>query len=373
MKKQVLAAACLIILSGWLYSQNDQTKNFVYINVDVPVFVDENTFTKNKHPNVEDESKANSNMNWNVNISLKNVDINVAGNSFSGFYTSKYYPYEKIVFQGRVSADRMMLEYLSLQRNYNVGDQYSSEKLSARMVFEQVPMFNGVCKYEKGRSTVVVHDYTYEKQEHSRYYDRKVTRKFVALNEEKIPDDPRLAYWKIKINIYMDGPQSYMIYEEETAGPEEDWQPPIAAIVGDEKPFTPNYTASYVDMESMDERSGYYADTFRDRLEEEIMFAHDGWGVADREYLNEIIGELLLNQSSMIDESQRVNSDITKEEVSIFIEADCAHKTLIANIKGRKAAYRVSAYNFDEENYEYVEEALCKRVVSVLERIYFED
>lgn len=371
MKEMFLILIIILNMCGHIFSQDTEARNMIYTNINVPIVIDQFFHCNYRDPAVNDYSKEYINVSEDISFDLRNASMNVAGDRFSGTWSNPNYPFETIAFSGEVSPDRMELKRLYLEKSMHLQDKdYYEEKKSAAVLFEDVPMFNGVCKFDKSKSALSVMHYSHSRITRGRKYTNSDQWVFKGTKMDRIEDNPSLAYIRLQIKLFMDGPASYIIDVEKIRGEQEDWEPPISAIVGKEKKATPNSVSIYKDFEGMDEQSEYYTGALADMLGEEIL-ENPLWYVYEREHLSEILQEQLLSVSPLVDPNQKVQSDILKEEVVILATGNMTHKMIRFKLESKKAAYRVTAYNVDNENYLNVEKAMCNRIILLLKTSFF--
>lgn len=372
MKKLSLLLLLFLAVGSSGFSQGTQPKNIIQTDINVPIVIDQFYHCDYKDPGAEDYGKEYLNVSGDISLDLRNASMNVAGDRFSGTWTNPNYPFETIAFNGEVSADRMVLERLYLEKSMHLQDgDYYEEKKSAAVLFENVPMFNGVCKFDKSKSRLKVLQYSFSRDRRSRKYTQSDRWVYKEINMDRIEDHPDLAFIRLQIKLFMDGPASYIIDVEKIRGEQADWEPPISEVVGKEKEATPNSTAIYWDFEGLDEQTDYYAGELASIVGIEIGFHDESWNVYDREFLSLILQEHQLNASPLVDPDMQVESDIGKEELAIFVTGDMSRKMIRFDLVSKKASYRVTVYNVDPENYLNVEEAMWKRIILLLETSFF--
>lgn len=356
MKRLILElnlAFILLLNASTTPAQND-VQNTFSIKLNVPVIIDEEIKTEYIPEKMQDKLQEFNDKKSYLTIRVNNSVLQHAYNGFWGTYQNQYFPFETITIKGQISEDHMNLKYIDIQKELRTKTDYRREEEFIKLKLENVPLFNGICFFNKSISTVKLIEYEFKITEISKdYYERTHLKRFKSIDYDVIPDNPKLARGKFTIDLKIDGaPESFIVETEKIRGQDISWEPPISEIVGKQKAFTPNAIALYFDEREFEERNNKnFIEFFEDLLfSEEIIYAEPELIVCERRLLKYILQELALNQTELVDHNMQVNSDITKEQFAIFVSGDVSKKSIKLQLYSKMGAARISAFNLSEEN-----------------------
>jgi hypothetical protein len=168
MKLRIFKLSFVIIIlhiASLCQAQNNSTQNTFSLKLNVPVIIDEKIKTEYIPERMQDELQEYHDKKSYFTVEANNVSLNYANNLFWGTYESQYFPFEKITIYGRFSDDQMTLENMKAVMQWQTNDKYRKESEIAEIRFENVPMYNGVCFFDKTKSKIELIKYDYSKIE----------------------------------------------------------------------------------------------------------------------------------------------------------------------------------------------------------------
>ncbi|MEN8249752.1 MAG: hypothetical protein ABFS32_12530 [Bacteroidota bacterium] len=352
---------CLLLIINFtqaLIGQNTDTENTISANITIPVIIEKIDETDYTDPNSTDLKYIESETTMGISIKIPRFPkckIEVGGNYFKGSYTNEGWKGEKISFKGMVSEDRMMLLEVNFEMSYNKSDDSFLESETSKITLynlpishSSLPVADGICKFDKDISSVKVYDYKYTKTSSSRHYNKSLTKTFKRVNTELLPGLEDV--FRFKIQLFMDGPPSYMLYVEDLPQDDLDYSLFLTERQNGEIQVEPNSVAIYKNDEGLNEAS--IEETKNHALFLVIDFANTpGLKVLERAEMAEMIKEAELSESELVTEEGKVRSGrLMIEEVALLVKTDLLNNYIEYKILSKEKATKITALNVNENN-----------------------
>jgi len=349
---------CLILIINFtqaLIGQNTDIENTISVKIVVPVIIEKIEETDYTDQTTDLYSLSETTMA--ISIRIPKCKIEVGGNFFEGSYISERYPHEKIWFEGNVSKDRMMLKRLTFRSSYDK-EGYTIESEISHFVLLNIPISHsslpaadGFCKFDKDISSVEVYEYRYTKTSSGRHSDYSLTKTFIRVNTENLPDleDP----FRFKIKLNMDGPPSYVLHVEDLSQDDPYYSFFLSERQSGEIQVEPNSVALYKNDEGLDEAS--IAKLKSTLLWLSVDFSHKkGIKVLERTNMDKMIQEIELGESGLTTEESKVRSDrLMIEEVALLVRTDLRDKYIEYKILSKEKATKITVFNLNENNFDF--------------------
>lgn len=355
--------ALLIVFCS--HSQINKNQNNFSLKLNIPVIIDEEIKTIYVPEKMQDKFQEFHDKKTSISFGANNSKLEYAGNQFRGTWENNYFPHDKITIRGTVSEDHMLLESMTVDYQMNTEDNYRKESEIISLHFENVPMYNGNCLFDKAISKVELNDYRYSTTEISRdYYTRTHTKTVKAIDYDEIPREPKLASWKFRIQLKMDGPPSYKIDVENVRGADPNWVPPLFDISDSETSMKPRSIGIYENPPSWILAGSVNTITH-------YFLRISGYKVFERKgkSAQKIQGEQKLSESGLVREETKIKNLLLKEEIALITNYKAENKILECTVASASGEKRVEAFPVDEENYGFLITVFCLEIKKAVDEL----
>jgi len=344
-------------------SQNSTTQNTFSLKLNVPVIIDEEIKTMYVPERMQDKSQEFRDKKTSIGFGANHCKLEYAGNRFRGTWENNYFPHNKFIIRGTVSEDHMLLESMTVDYQMNTEDKYRKESEIISLRFENVPMYNGNCLFDKTISKVELKNYHYSTTEISRdYYTRTHSKTVKAIDYDEIPREPKLASWKFRIQLKMDGPPSYKIDVQNIRGSDPNWVPPFFAESDTKISAKPHSIGIYENPPSWILAGSVNTITH-------YFLGIPGYKVFERngKSARKVQEEYILSESGLVREEAKTGNLLLKEEIALIIKYKPENKILECRVASAVGEKRVEAFPVDEENYGFLITSFCREVKKAVE------
>ncbi len=352
-----ISTICLILIINFtqaLICQNTPTENTIMVKIVIPVIIEKIEETDYTDQMTDLYSLSETTMA--IGIRIPQCKIEVGGNYFKGSYTNEHFPFQEIKFRGHVSKDRKMLQNVKFTMSYSNGDDsFLESETSEFTIFNlpishsSLPVADGFCNFDKDISSVKVYKYNYSKTSSSRHYNKSLTKTFIRVNTENLPDLEDPFRFRIKLNI--DGPPSYMLNVEDLPQDDPDYSLFLSERQSGEIQIEPNSVAIYKNDEGLDEASIDKTKTTTHWLF--VDFANTkGIKVLERAKMDKMLQEAELGESGLVTEESKVRSNrLMIEEVALLVRTDLLNNYIEYKILSKEKATMITVLNVNENNF----------------------
>ncbi|MGC9355032.1 MAG: hypothetical protein ACP5D9_14395 [Mariniphaga sp.] len=345
-------------------AQTNPSENTISLKLNIPVIIDEILKTEYVREKMQDNYQEFIDKKTSINFGANYCKLEYADNRFRGTWENEYFPYDKIAVRGTVSEDHMLLESMGVEYQMNFEEDNRKESEIIFLGFENVPMYEGICRFDKAISKVELRDYHYSKTEiRQNFYVRTHKKTVKTIDYDEIPREPELASAKFRIHLRINGPPSYRIFVKDIRGLNPDWIPPLFSDSDKNVSTKPRSIAIYENSplwipNGSTNTITHYFRTLNSYLK-----------VLERVEIEKLKQEHNLSASGLVSQSSLINNQLMKEEIALIIDYLPENKILRCTVASKIGEKRIDTLPITENNYGLALPSVCWEIKKAVDEL----